>query len=102
MPPKNKFNVISDFSFNNGMSFNLLGRYVDETKWDIDTDNNSIPEEHNIKSYFTFDIRLAYKLPNTQANIILILNNLFNSVHKEYPIGEGIGRRVGIRINVKF
>ena len=102
MPPKNKFNVISDFSFNNGMSFNLLGRYVDETKWDIDTDNDSIPEEHNIKSYFTFDIRLAYKLPNTQANIILILNNLFNSVHKEYPIGEGIGRRVGIRINVKF
>lgn len=102
MPPKSKFNIISDFFFENGISLNILGHYVGEEKWDIDTNNDSEPEEHDTKSYFIVDSRLAYRFPNTKMNVIFLIHNIFNNVHKEYPIGESIGRRIGIRFNIKL
>jgi len=102
LPPRNKFNIISDFSFKNSISVNLLGHYVGKKRWDIDTDNNSIPEKHETKSYFTFDARISYKFPNAKVNLILISQNIFNHGHREYPIGESIGRRIWIRSNIKF
>ena len=102
-PPKNKFNIIFDFFFKNGTSINLLGHYVGKTRWDIDTNNDSKPEKHDIKSYFIVDARLAYRFPNTKMNMIFIIHNLFNNIHKEYPIiGESIGRRIGIRFNIRL
>lgn len=102
IPAKNNFNIISDFSFKNSISINLLGHYVGNKRWDIDTNNDSVPEKHNSKSYFIVDERIAYKFPNTKMDIIFIMNNIFNQVHKEYPIGESIGRKIWFQFNIKF
>jgi len=101
-PPKNKLNVICDFTFNNGLSFNTLGHFVDRAQWDIDTDNDNIPEKHTTKAYVTLDIRLAYSIPNTNLNLVLSSQNVFNNQHKEYPIGESIGRRINFRLDYKL
>jgi len=101
-PPQNKVNLIGDFVFKNGFTINVLGHYVDMAKWDIDTDNDNIPEKHTTKSYFTFDTRLAYTIPNTNLNLVFSSLNIFNNDHKEYPIGESIGRRFSIRLAYKF
>ena len=71
-------------------------------KWDIDTDDDSIPEKHDSKSYFTMDSRIAYKLPNTNITMVVLSKNLFDHVHREYPIGEEIGRNVWIRFDIRF
>ena len=102
MPPKNKFNIICNFSFRNGILIDFMGHYVGSKKWDIDTDNNNIPEKHDTQSFFTVDSRIAYNLPNSNVTLMLLSNNLFNNVHKEYPIAESIGRKFWLRCNIEF
>ena len=99
--PKNKFNLVTDVFVNKKLSLSILGHYVDKARWDIDTDGNSEPEKHDTPSYFTLDSRFTYKILNSKINAELIVQNLFNNEHKEYPIGETIGRRVALRLNFK-
>ena len=102
MPSKNRFNVVTDFSFTNNVSLNILGHYVDKARWDIPRDDNSGAEKRVTNSYFTTDTRLAYALPEYNIETNLIMHNIFNDVHKEYPVGENIGRRISFRVSVKL
>jgi outer membrane receptor protein involved in Fe transport len=101
-PPKNKFNVFMDISPGSDISLNVLGHYADVMYWDIDTDNNSIPEKHITPSYFTVDSRISYKIPRSRYQLIGVIHNLFNNRHKEYPVGETIGRRFNVRLQIKL
>ncbi|MFC1561567.1 TonB-dependent receptor plug domain-containing protein [candidate division KSB1 bacterium] len=101
-PPVNKFNIISDISINENFSLSLLGHFIGKTKWDIDTDNDSIPEKHDIPSYFTLDSRLTLRIPESGISAELTAQNLLNKEHREYPVvGETIGRRIALRLIFK-
>ncbi|MFC1492954.1 TonB-dependent receptor plug domain-containing protein [candidate division KSB1 bacterium] len=102
MPPKNKINLITDYSFDNGLSFSIMGRYIDETKWDIDTNNDSIPEKHITPSFISVDTRLSYRIKESKFYSDFIMHNIFNEIHKEYPIAESVGRRISIRLNYRY
>jgi len=101
-PPRSKWNIMSDFTFRDDLSFSLYCHYVGKSRWDIDTDNNSIPERHITPSFTTVDSRLSYKIPKTVFQGHIMIQNLFDKARKEYPIGETIGRRITFRLTARW
>ena len=81
--PKHKFNIWSSFTFDTGLSLDLIAMYVDETRW------TGFLEDVKVDDYVRFDIRIAQKLFNDKLEIAFVGQNLTDKLHPE--ISDGLG-----------
>jgi iron complex outermembrane receptor protein len=107
--PKHKINGGMRVLLKNGLSFNLLGHWVDKIKklkFDNALGNYFIP----LDSYFIFNTRVGYEFWDKRAGVALSIFNLFNDSHYEYPLDmdtlvtdvDRIGRRIAFSFHLKF
>jgi iron complex outermembrane recepter protein len=107
--PKHKINAGLRFLFKNGLSINLLGHWVSLTcKFVRDSSGNSFLSP--LKDYLLVDTRVGYSFWRKKAEVALVVTNLFNHWHFEYPStvdsplpnSVPVERRIIFTLGVKF
>jgi len=84
--PRNKCNLWSSFTFNNGITFDVIAHYVDKTKW---SGLSGVLEDVKVDDYVRLDMRIAKKLCNNSVEIALVGQNLTDKRHVETSDGVG-------------
>lgn len=69
--------MVLDYNPSNVLSGSIIGKYVGKQFLD-----NTGNKASALDAYYTVDLRMSYKLPlkKTQANLVLLLNNVTNSL----------------------
>ena len=79
--PKHKFNLGSNLTFLNGLSFDVKVHFVDDTKW------NGLTSDIKIDGYVRLDLRISKKLLNNKLEISFVGQNLTDKLHPETTDG---------------
>jgi len=90
--PKHKINAGLRFTFDNGLNCDLNAYHVSGFLWKIG----------EVNSYTIANARIGRKFLNDDMEVALAIHNLFNNHHKEYPLGEEVGRKIMFRLSYKF
>jgi iron complex outermembrane receptor protein len=87
--PRDKINSGLRFSFNNGLSANIMVHYVGKTE------KNETWAYGKVDPYKLINVRLGYRFPNRTTEIGLSVFNLFDKQHYEYPGTDNQGNPSG-------
>lgn len=90
--PKHKVNAGLRFTFDNGLNCDLNAYHVSRFLWGIG----------KVNSYTIVNTRIGRKFLNDDMEVALVIHNLFNNHHKEYSLGEEIGRKITLKLSYKF
>lgn len=101
--PLHKVNVGLYADWENGWSAMLQMHYVDDL-----TENtlNPIPPPtsvvQHLDDYTRVDGRIAKRWENPDLEVSITLFNLFNDRHREFPLGQPLGRSVAVNGTLRF
>ena len=99
--PQAKINLGLNFKFKNGFSANFLAHYVGETEWEVKTGMGA-RDLRRVRPYTLLNAKLGYRFWGERFEIAGAAFNLFNRKHREYPLGDEIGRRVVAELNLNL
>lgn len=98
--PKHKINGGLNIGMARGLSTDLSFHYVSDVSYsDRVTSRRQLPND--ISSYTIVNLRLSYRLWKDNLEMAISASNLFDDVHREHPLGDEIGRKFFVSLNIK-
>ena len=61
-----------------------------------------VPTEVDLDDYTRVDARIGYKFPHKDLEASLIVQNVLDDFHQEFPAGEFFQRQVLFQVNARF
>ncbi len=98
--PRHKVNGGVRIQPGNGLTADLLIHYVSKINYPETLDNPGQTRETD--AYTLVNLRTGYRFLQDKAELVLSVFNLFNDIHREYPLGDEIGTRVLGTLNLRF
>jgi iron complex outermembrane receptor protein len=98
--PRHKINAGIRIQPGNGLTADLLIHYVSKIKYPEPLGNPG--QTRGTDAYTLVNLRAGYRLLHDKAELVLSVFNLFNDIHREYPLGDEIGIRVAGTLNLRF
>ncbi|HXN07693.1 MAG TPA: TonB-dependent receptor, partial [Nitrospiria bacterium] len=98
--PEEKINLGLQINRDNGFSSRLTMNYVGKTIYPS-TDLVGTVVSNELDSYTLVNLAVGYRW-NDQIEITFSAFNLFNQIHREYPIGSEIGTLQLAQVNLNF
>jgi iron complex outermembrane receptor protein len=101
--PQHKFNTglyaFSETGWNGALELN----YVSDTTFGfLDRTAGFEPMEVDLDDYSRVDVRIGYKFPKYDIEASIIAQNALNDVHREFPTGEPLKRKILFEITGRF
>jgi iron complex outermembrane receptor protein len=91
---------------NIGIDASLDFNYLSSQDWALQTINVQAQkiqyQSYHLDPYTLLNGRVGYRFLKNKADLGLIVNNLLNNVHKEYPFAEPVGQRVMGMFSYRF
>jgi outer membrane receptor for ferrienterochelin and colicin len=89
-----------------GLDASVDVNYVSSQDWALQitsvTDQKVEYEKFHLDPYFVVNARLGYRLFKNKADIGIIVNNLLNEQHREFPLSQPVGQRIMGTISYRF
>ncbi len=101
-----KVNAGAQVRTNFGLDASLDLNYVSSQDWALQVENVQAQkiqyQSFHIDPYATLNGRLGYRFFKNHADIGLIVSNITNNQHKEYPFSPAVGQRVMGTLSYRF
>lgn len=100
--PKHKINGGVRLEFDNGLNANLLMHHVSKIKYPETLSITALGRSRETDAYTLVDLWLGYRFWDEKMELAVSASNLFNDKHREHPLGDEIGRKWLVNVNLKF
>ena len=101
-----KVNAGAQVRTNFGIDASLDFNYLSSQDWALQVSNVQEQkiqyQSFHIDPYAVLNGRIGYRFLKNHADIGLVVNNLFNNQHKEYPFAQAVGQRVMGMFSYRF